>query len=82
MFATITARGDGMQILELSQGQIEAAIFAGATSHELRSPLEGFSEEEILALPRHTEWNTFDMEFRNWIWQTIHAIMEVTDDYS
>jgi hypothetical protein len=64
-----------MDILELSQQQIEAIIFKGATPEELRSPLDHFTEEEICALPRHPHWNEFDIEFRDWMWETIGGIM-------
>lgn len=64
-----------MQILELSQDQIESIIFAGADPDELRSPLDSFTEEEVCALPRHPGWNEFDMEFRDWIWEIIDGIM-------
>lgn len=69
-----------MQILELSQTEIEGAIFRGAHDRELRCPLEAFSAEEILVLPRHPDWNTFDMEFREWMWDTIYAIIECPCD--
>lgn len=64
-----------MQILELNQSQIEAIIFKGAAPDEMRSPLDSFTEEEVCALPRHPQWNEFDMEFRDWMWETISGIM-------
>lgn len=64
-----------MDILELSQHQIEAIIFKDAAPDELRSPLDCFTEEELCALPRHPNWNEFDIEFRDWMWETIGGIM-------
>jgi hypothetical protein len=80
MFATIKLKETFMQILELSQQQIENNIFKGAQNLEQRSPLAAFTEEEILVLPRHANWNTFDLEFREWIWDTINMILDLTDD--
>lgn len=65
-----------MEILQMSQGQIESRIFAGAGPTETRSPLDYFTEEEICALPRHPEWDSFDMEFKDWWWETIGCILQ------
>lgn len=64
-----------MQILELSQPQIEAIIFKGADPEESRTLLDQLTEEEICILPRHPDWETFDLEFRNWVWETIYGIL-------
>ncbi len=70
-----------MRILEMSQTQIENMIFKGASCDELRSPLDCFTEEELCVLPRHPQWNSFDLRFRNWMWQTIDGILSYTEPY-
>lgn len=64
-----------MRILTLSESEIKQEVFSGAKADEPRCLLDGFSEEEVCALPRHPEWPTFDMRFRDWIWETIDSIL-------
>jgi len=65
----------------MTQSEIEAVIFNGATTCELRSPLDCFTEEELCALPRSSNWSSFDLKFKSWMWQTIDGIYSYTEPY-
>lgn len=69
-----------MDILTLSQREIEYRIFDGARVDEVRGFLDAFTEEEVCMLPRHSRWDTFDSDFKDWVWNTIDGILSEPSD--
>lgn len=50
----------------MTQREIERAIFDGASVSDPRGFSDAFTDVEILSLPDHPAWAEFDQNFRDW----------------
>jgi hypothetical protein len=64
-----------MQIHEMTQKEIEAEIFKGASQNEPRGFSDAFTPEEILQILRHPDYEFFDWEFKCWLWAALDRLL-------
>lgn len=60
----------------LSERDIVQRVFEGAEPGECRGLSDVFTEDEILSLVSHPEFDYFSDNFRDWVWGFVDSVIE------
>jgi len=62
---------------KLSETEINRIIFAGAGTDQHRGLSDSLTDEQIIGLTDHPDWQDFTPGFQDWIWKSVDSIMHV-----
>ena len=60
---------------DLTESELNALIFKDAEMVEHRGLSDAFTDDEILDLPNHPDYDTFSTYFQDWIYDAIDSII-------